>query len=73
MNPYQYPLSCDVCGGPGVGTSSANYAAWRPINKWGYVSTITHRDPSVCQYYLSRKRAELNKLLEDAKKVNATV
>ena len=30
MNPYQWDVSCDICGEPGKGTFDAAEAAWLP-------------------------------------------
>lgn len=58
MNPYQFPVTCDVCGGEGVGTSRTNAAAWDAR------STIVHTNPADCRYYLDKKRRELEKQIE---------
>lgn len=54
MNPYRFPVTCDVCGGEGVGMARTAAAAWHAS------SVISHRDPRVCQdnLRLLREKAE---------------
>lgn len=54
MNIYTFPVTCDVCGGEGVGTLRMSAASWLRD------STIVHTDPRVCRDYLEleRKRVE---------------
>lgn len=51
MRIHQFPVSCTVCGGEGVGTIQTAGAAWDPRNE------IRHQDPRVCADNL-RCRAE---------------
>jgi len=55
MNPFQYPVTCDVCGGEGVGTVRTAGAAWMEG------SFISHTDPRVCAENLRLKRLEREK------------
>ena len=43
MKKLMFPVTCDVCGGDGVGTLKTHLANWslRP-------GVISHDDPSVC-------------------------
>lgn len=56
MNPYQFPVTCDVCGGEGVGTIQTAGAAWLAD------SQIRHRDPRVCAENLRQQRKELERI-----------
>lgn len=55
MNPYKFPVTCDRCGGDGVGTIRTAGAAWDAN------SYITHRDRRICDEIL----AETKRLEED--------
>lgn len=55
MNPYQFDVTCDVCGGPAVGTFQTATAAWSTD------SFIQHRDPRVCADYLAQRKRELDR------------
>ena len=61
MNPYQFKVTCDVCGGEGVGTIRTSAAAWDAR------STIAHTDPRVCRDELARRRREIDALAEEIK------
>jgi hypothetical protein len=53
MNPYQFPVTCEVCGGEGMGTFRTAGAAWRRG------SFITHNNPAVCRDNLDRERRKM--------------
>lgn len=55
MNPYQFEVTCDVCGEPGMGDSRASAAQWLAG------SQVRHTDPRVCAMNLERKRLKLEK------------
>ena len=55
MNPYTEHVTCDICGGPGVGTPKTATAAWIVGNE------IRHTDPETCAYYLSLERERLER------------
>lgn len=55
MNPYQFPVCCEVCGGKAVGTSE--YVA----AEWSADSFVFHRNPQVCAEILKYKREELKR------------
>lgn len=55
MNPYTFPVTCDVCGGEAVGTLRTSAASWLRD------TTIAHRDPRVCRDYLERERTRVEK------------
>lgn len=54
MNPYTFPVTCDICGGEGVGNVRTAAAAWDAR------SEIRHTDPAVCAMYLERRKRELD-------------
>lgn len=62
MKIYTETVSCDVCGGDGVGTFQTAVAAWDAD------STIAHRDPSICRAVLDARRRQLDRLLDEAKR-----
>lgn len=53
MRVHIYPLTCDICGGGGMGTSSANAAAWN------LHARVVHSNPDVCRAVLEQMRREL--------------
>lgn len=55
------PVTCTVCGEPGVGTIETSGASWIKGN------VIEHRDPKVCANNLKRKLDKANKSLEEAR------
>jgi hypothetical protein len=57
------PVTCDVCGGDGMGTIETAAAQW----KWGRhrYSEVRHSDPAVCAANLER-RARMLQRREDA-------
>lgn len=55
MNIYQFPVTCDICGGEGMGTYRTAGAAWDTR------STITHIDPRVCRDNLDRERRRVER------------
>lgn len=57
MNPYTFPVTCDTCGGEGMGTIQAAGAAWVRG------SFVTHSDPRVCRDVLAAKERERKKHL----------
>jgi hypothetical protein len=53
MNPYQWPVTCSICGEEGVGTYRTAGEAW--ISG----SIIFHKDPRVCRENIeARERRE---------------
>ena len=69
MNPYQWTVICDVCGGEGAATTNTMLAQWKNT-KWG-PSIVSHSNPMVCQSVLRAKRIELDNLLKKAQVVNS--
>jgi hypothetical protein len=59
VNPFVWTLTCDICGGEGGATSSANRAAWRG-------ATITHRDPDVCRANLAHAARQRERMIDPA-------
>lgn len=49
MNPFIYPVVCDVCGGEGVGSAKTAAAMW----SHGHI--VTHDNPAVCIENLQHK------------------
>jgi hypothetical protein len=58
MKDYEFPVTCDVCGGEGVGSIQTAAAAWQTRYR------IVHNDPDVCRYNLERMREKLEKQKE---------
>ncbi len=52
MNPYQFPVTCEVCGEEAMGTIQTSAAAWQG-------ATIYHRDPRVCADNLAYRRESM--------------
>jgi len=55
MNPYQFEVTCDVCGGEAMATSRGAAASWLEG------CSVRHIDPGVCAATLARKKAELDR------------
>lgn len=55
MNPYQFEVTCDICGGTGMGTIRTSAAAWDRNRR------VVHQDPDICRYYLDKQKKELDK------------
>lgn len=55
MNPYQFEVTCDVCGEGGMGTSRCAAASWLEG------CSVRHQDPGVCADNLARKKAALDR------------
>lgn len=53
MNPYQFEVSCSVCGESGMGTIRAAGASW--------MGGAVHRDPQVCRDNLRRQREKIER------------
>lgn len=53
MNPYQFEVTCDVCGEPGMGTHRTMAAEW--------ITGVRHSDPGVCASNLTRRKANLDR------------
>lgn len=54
MNIYQFPTTCDVCGGNGKGTIRTATASWDPYNE------VRHKNPRVCADNLAQRASELD-------------
>ena len=54
-DPYAYPVTCDVCGGGGMGTLKTSAAGWDPTRR------IRHIDPTICAENLRRQRLALER------------
>jgi len=66
MNPYQFPVTCYICGGEGAGPTDAINAMWganKNLLRKGFVERIVHKNPEVCRDFLERKRAALSNSL----------
>lgn len=62
MKRYGLPVTCDICGGEGVGDIKVAVAAW--------VGGVVHRDPDICRDNLLIMRRKLDKMkkeMENAK------
>ncbi len=55
MNLFQFPVTCGVCGGGGMGDHNTAAAAW--IRG----SFISHTDPRVCADTLRARKEELER------------
>lgn len=56
MNPFQFEVTCEVCGEPGMGTIRCLSAGWMADG-----SQVRHVDPGVCAANLERKRVALER------------
>ena len=65
MDPFQFKVVCDVCGGKAMGTHETAAHAWIKGSR------IAHTDPEVCRNNLERKRKELEKMEKEILKQTA--
>ncbi len=65
MNPYRFPLTCDICGGEGMTTPNGVVAAYMG-------DEIRHSDPAICADNLARKKKELDKREKELNNLNKT-
>lgn len=61
MNPFQFPVTCTVCGGEGMGTAETAGASWFADTE------IHHSDPRVCASNLRKKKRDLERREEALK------
>ena len=61
MNPYVFDADCNVCGGPGKCTARDISGAW--------TGQTTHKDPTVCRYYLDKKKKEVEEKINELKEL----
>ena len=62
VNPYQFDVTCDICGGLGVGTINTAAAAWDTD------AEVRHINPNDCRQYLKQRAQELEKRESNASK-----
>jgi len=53
LDPYQFPVTCAVCGEEGVATIDGAASRWSG-------GTLRHTDPQVCANNLARRKCELD-------------
>lgn len=57
MNPYTFPTTCSVCGGPGVMHMGEIGMDW--------LQAYSHRDPEVCASYLRQEQRKIETLKKE--------
>ena len=61
MKPYQFKVTCSVCGETGVAVGRT------AAGEWIEGSHVMHRDPSICAGVLARKKAAQELLEAEAR------
>lgn len=58
MNPYQFKVTCSVCGGQGMGTIGTAAAGWTSAG------LITHISPSICRDVIAARERKAHEVVD---------